>query len=59
VPLNVTAMDVNVTANAINKFNFPSKNVQLRNLMSLSADEVDKMDLDLLTMSPPCQPFTR
>lgn len=55
----VAAIDVNTTANAVYAFNFPSTRLMQRNVQSLSARELDALRPDLLTMSPPCQPFTR
>ncbi|KAI1286139.1 tRNA (cytosine(38)-C(5))-methyltransferase [Halotydeus destructor] len=59
IQLDVTAMDINTTANHVHSINFPNKKISDRNLLSLSPGEVDRMKLDLLAMSPPCQPFTR
>ena len=61
---SVIAMDVNTAANQVYKINFgrnqnPRVRLQSRNICSLSVDELSRMQLDLLTASPPCQPFTR
>ncbi|KAK8775213.1 hypothetical protein V5799_031446 [Amblyomma americanum] len=53
------AVDVNTTANSVYAFNFPETRLLQRNVQSLSARELDALEIDLVTMSPPCQPFTR
>lgn len=55
----VAAVDVNTTANSVYAFNFPDTRLLQRNVQSLSAREIDSLQPDLVTMSPPCQPFTR
>uniref|UniRef100_A0A131YK41 tRNA (cytosine(38)-C(5))-methyltransferase n=1 Tax=Rhipicephalus appendiculatus TaxID=34631 RepID=A0A131YK41_RHIAP len=55
----VAAVDVNTTANSVYAFNFPETRLLQRNVQSLSAREIDTLRPDLVTMSPPCQPFTR
>ncbi|XP_050036607.1 tRNA (cytosine(38)-C(5))-methyltransferase [Dermacentor andersoni] len=55
----VAAVDVNTTANSVYAFNFPETRLLQRNVQSLSAREIDSLQPDLVTMSPPCQPFTR
>lgn len=59
IKTKVTALDVNTNANEVLKFNFPNEIVLQRNILGLTSQEVDKMSVDLITMSPPCQPFTR
>ncbi|KPM08604.1 DNA (cytosine-5)-methyltransferase-like protein 2 [Sarcoptes scabiei] len=61
---HLTAIDINPSANEIYRLNHlkqSDKSIQLqqRNIQSLNSNEIDRMDLDLLTMSPPCQPFSR
>ncbi|XP_075723259.1 tRNA (cytosine(38)-C(5))-methyltransferase-like [Rhipicephalus microplus] len=55
----VAAVDVNTTANSVYAFNFPETPLLQRNVQSLSARELASLRPDLVTMSPPCQPFTR
>ncbi|XP_014675617.1 PREDICTED: tRNA (cytosine(38)-C(5))-methyltransferase-like isoform X3 [Priapulus caudatus] len=55
----VAAVDINEKANIIYKHNFRETNLLQRNIESISVQQLDKMKIDLLTMSPPCQPFTR
>jgi len=55
----VLSLDINTFANDVYRFNFPNTNQQSRNIESLSVAEVDKLQPDVIMMSPPCQPFTR
>lgn len=55
----VTAVDVNPVVNNIYCYNFGDDNHFQRNIQSFTGSELDKMKLDMITMSPPCQPFTR
>ncbi|XP_043192205.1 tRNA (cytosine(38)-C(5))-methyltransferase-like isoform X2 [Amphibalanus amphitrite] len=60
VPLEVVAaVDINTTANSVYRHNFPSTRHLQRNIQSFSAAELDKLRPDVITMSPPCQPFSR
>ncbi|XP_053206012.1 tRNA (cytosine(38)-C(5))-methyltransferase-like [Panonychus citri] len=58
-PVNVTAIDINTNANCVYRYNFPDNNLLSRNITALKLDEITKKPIDLVTMSPPCQPFTR
>ncbi|GAU96323.1 hypothetical protein RvY_07784-2 [Ramazzottius varieornatus] len=54
--ISVTAVDISPHAKEVYDYNFPgehSKNVDVRALRD------EEFDVWLLTMSPPCQPFTR
>lgn len=55
----VAAVDVNPVVNCVYCYNFGNINHLQRNIQSFTASELDKMNLDIITMSPPCQPFTR
>ncbi|KAH8263639.1 hypothetical protein KR044_011816 [Drosophila immigrans] len=55
----VAALDVNTVANAVYAHNYKEGNVKTRNIQSLSAKEVTKLEANMLVMSPPCQPHTR
>ncbi|XP_062596598.1 tRNA (cytosine(38)-C(5))-methyltransferase-like [Saccostrea cucullata] len=55
----VAAIDVNTTANKIYKHNFPGTKLMDCGIESLSAKKLDEMKIDMIMMSPPCQPFTR
>ncbi|RWS16358.1 tRNA (cytosine(38)-C(5))-methyltransferase-like isoform X4 [Dinothrombium tinctorium] len=57
--MNFCAFDINTVANEVYSHNFGFDSVNERNIASLTAEEMDAMAIDLLTMSPPCQPFTR
>ncbi|KAJ6220231.1 hypothetical protein RDWZM_006043 [Blomia tropicalis] len=62
----ITGVDINTTANEIYKHNHVGDedksigNILLeRNIQSISVKELDKNRYNLITMSPPCQPFSR
>nr|QVX32596.1 DNMT2 [Platynereis dumerilii] len=55
----VAAADINNVANDIYKFNFKGTKLLQRTIESLSLKELNKLQMDMITMSPPCQPFTR
>ncbi|XP_014215932.1 tRNA (cytosine(38)-C(5))-methyltransferase, partial [Copidosoma floridanum] len=55
----VTSIDINTIANKVYKYNFPKTANCSRNIESLSIEEISKLDIDCILMSPPCQPFTR
>lgn len=64
--LNVTAIDISPNCNAVYQFNFDEstdggrKAPLAKNLASISASELDELGpFDLVTISCPCQPFTR
>ncbi|XP_061180130.1 tRNA (cytosine(38)-C(5))-methyltransferase-like [Saccostrea echinata] len=55
----VAAIDVNTTANKIYKHNFPGTKLMDCGIESLTARKLDEMKINMILMSPPCQPFTR
>lgn len=55
----IAAADINTVANSVYKYNFPSCHLIGKNIQSLTADFIDKLEIDVILMSPPCQPFTR
>ncbi|XP_068618314.1 tRNA (cytosine(38)-C(5))-methyltransferase isoform X2 [Battus philenor] len=55
----VAAVDINTVANQVYHYNFPSTNLINRNIQALSVQEINKLNIDTILMSPPCQPFTR
>lgn len=55
----VAALDVNTVANAVYAHNYGSSVVKTRNIQSLTEKEVQKLNANMLLMSPPCQPHTR
>lgn len=54
-----TAVDINTLANKVYQHNFPNTKLLQRNIQSLSAKEINDYCIDMILMSPPCQPFTR
>lgn len=66
--LNVTAIDISPNCNAVYQFNFGNESTDdgdrkgplAKNLASITARELDQLGpFDVVTMSCPCQPFTR
>ncbi|XP_014483868.1 PREDICTED: tRNA (cytosine(38)-C(5))-methyltransferase [Dinoponera quadriceps] len=55
----VAAVDINPVANDVYRHNFPGTFLVNRNIQSISAQELNKLNVDTILMSPPCQPFTR
>ncbi|XP_028522948.1 tRNA (cytosine(38)-C(5))-methyltransferase isoform X2 [Apis cerana] len=55
----VAAVDINTVANNIYKYNFPNVLLLNCNIQSLSAQEINNLNIDTILMSPPCQPYTR
>lgn len=59
MPTNViSAFDINTTTNVIYQHNFPSTKLCQNNIQGLTVSSLEKLNADLWTMSPPCQPFT-
>ncbi|XP_045766568.1 tRNA (cytosine(38)-C(5))-methyltransferase [Maniola jurtina] len=55
----VLAIDINTVANEVYTYNFPETCLSNRNIQSLTAKEIEKLNVNSVLMSPPCQPFTR
>nr|CAG4652017.1 EOG090X0A4V [Triops cancriformis] len=55
----VAAMDIHAGANAVYQHNFPCAPSKARNILSLTAQELNALQPTAMVMSPPCQPFTR
>ena len=55
----IAAIDINTTANTVYEYNFPDTKLYNRNIQSISAEFVNRLNIDTILMSPPCQPFTR
>jgi len=55
----VAAIDINPNANDVYRRNFPDTVLMNRNIQSIDAEELERLDVDAILMSPPCQPFTR
>ncbi|XP_063063044.1 tRNA (cytosine(38)-C(5))-methyltransferase [Engraulis encrasicolus] len=53
------AVDVNTTANQIYKHNFPDTTLWSKTIEGITLSDFDKLEFDMILMSPPCQPFTR
>ncbi|XP_063623575.1 tRNA (cytosine(38)-C(5))-methyltransferase [Cydia splendana] len=55
----VAAVDINTVANEVYKHNFPETNLLTRNIQAIKPEEIKKMNINIILMSPPCQPFSR
>ena len=55
----ILSVDINTSANEVYQYNFPQTNQKARNIQSLTANEINKLQPNVIMMSPPCQPFTR
>lgn len=55
----IAAIDINEIANSVYAHNFPETTVLNKNILGLTADFINKLDVNAIFMSPPCQPFTR
>lgn len=55
----VAAVEINPVANAVYSHNFPQTKVLNRNIQSLTSNFINDLHIDMIMMSPPCQPFTR
>ncbi|XP_004520147.1 tRNA (cytosine-5-)-methyltransferase [Ceratitis capitata] len=55
----VAAMDINTHANAVYAHNYPNTQVCNNNIQSLTPRKIDQMNVNMILMSPPCQPHTR
>lgn len=55
----IGAVDVNTAVNEIYSFNFRRTHLMQRNIMSITTKEMEALQPDVITMCPPCQPFTR
>ncbi|XP_041039759.1 tRNA (cytosine(38)-C(5))-methyltransferase isoform X1 [Carcharodon carcharias] len=54
----VAAVDINTVANEVYKRNFPYTYLCAKTIEGMTLDEFNKLDFDMILMSPPCQPFT-
>ncbi|XP_072306468.1 tRNA (cytosine(38)-C(5))-methyltransferase [Eucyclogobius newberryi] len=55
----VTAVDINTTANHIYHHNFSSTALWSKSIEGIPLEDFNKLSIDMIVMSPPCQPFTR
>lgn len=55
----LAAIDVNTTANEIYKHNFPQTTVWPKTIEGITLEDFNRLQFDMILMSPPCQPFTR
>lgn len=55
----VAAVDINTTANHIYLHNFPNTPLWSKSIEGIPLEDFNKLSIDMILMSPPCQPFTR
>ncbi|XP_046467586.1 tRNA (cytosine(38)-C(5))-methyltransferase [Neodiprion pinetum] len=55
----LTSIDINTAANEVYRENFPDTVNLGRNIQSFDIEQIRKLSVDTILMSPPCQPFTR
>ena len=55
----VRAIDISDVANQVYKHNFPQVEVKGSNICGLTPENLIKLGIEAIFMSPPCQPFTR
>ncbi|XP_069067649.1 tRNA (cytosine(38)-C(5))-methyltransferase [Pleurodeles waltl] len=55
----VVAVDVNTCANEVYKHNFPTTEVWAKTIEGITLEDFNRLSIDMILMSPPCQPFTR
>lgn len=55
----IAAIDINTNANEVYSHNFPKTNLLNKNIQGLTSKYLNKLNIDCILMSPPCQPFTR
>lgn len=55
----VVAVDVNTCANEVYKHNFPNTEVWAKTIEGITLEDFNRLSIDMILMSPPCQPFTR
>nr|ARS88252.1 DNA methyltransferase 2 [Monopterus albus] len=55
----VAAVDINTTANEVYRHNFPDTPLWSKSIEGIPLDDFNKLSVDVILMSPPCQPFTR
>ena len=55
----VQALEINPSVLDIYRHNFPKTKLHARNINGVTADELNALKVDVILMSPPCQPFCR
>ena len=53
------AFEINTSANFVYKHNFPLTKLLQKNIEGLILQDLEELNADVWTMSPPCQPYTR
>lgn len=55
----IIAIDINTTANKAYRHAFPATKLSECGIETLTVQQLDEWNVDMIVMSPPCQPFTR
>lgn len=55
----IAAVDINTIANTVYVHNNPRTKLLTNNIQRFTAKQINKMNVNTILMSPPCQPFTR
>ncbi|XP_061569312.1 tRNA (cytosine(38)-C(5))-methyltransferase [Cololabis saira] len=55
----VAAVDINPTANQIYRHNLPDTPLWNKTIEGITLDDFNRLNFNMILMSPPCQPFTR
>ncbi|XP_033752403.1 LOW QUALITY PROTEIN: tRNA (cytosine(38)-C(5))-methyltransferase-like [Pecten maximus] len=55
----ILAIDINTTANKAYRHAFPATKLSECGIETLTEKQLDEWKIDMIVMSPPCQPFTR
>ncbi|XP_060086388.1 tRNA (cytosine(38)-C(5))-methyltransferase-like [Ylistrum balloti] len=55
----ICAIDINTTANKVYRHAFPATKLSECGIETLTVKQLDEWKIDIIVMSPPCQPFTR
>lgn len=55
----VAAIDINPLANQVYNHNFGLHKAKNSNILGLTAETIRQMNVNVIMMSPPCQPFSR
>lgn len=59
ISYKLIAIDINSNANRVYDYNHSNCDLLQRNLESINENDFNEWAIDLLAMSPPCQPFSR
>ena len=55
----IAAVDINPHANLVYRHNFKDTKILQKTIEGIKIEEYDKLDFDMILMSPPCQPVMK